>query len=252
MKKYNPINSYTGLLIRIDDVSENMNWKLMQSCEKLFYKYDIKPLLGVIPDNKDKEFEKYEKKENFWSQVRDWQNRGWEISMHGFNHVYDKETNKKDFFGYGGKSEFFGHTFEHQNNKIQQGLKIFKNEGININSFFAPNHTYDLNTFKALKENGLTNIVDGYGLLPYKEFDINFIPQLFYNEIMLPFGIQSTQVHLNYMNEEKFNKFQHFVEKNIKNIITFDSAIEKVNNNLLSKFINFITKIAIKSMRLFR
>ena len=47
-----------------------------------------------------------------------------------------------------------------QNNKIQQGLKIFKNEGININSFFAPNHTYDLNTFKALKENGLTITVE--------------------------------------------------------------------------------------------
>ena len=250
MKKYSPIKNYTGILIRIDDIAENMNWKLMQQCEKLFNKYDIKPLLGVIPQNKDKEFDKYEKKENFWSQVRDWQDNGWEISMHGFNHVYDNETNKKDFFGYGGRSEFFGHTFEHQNNKIQQGLRIFKNEGVNIRSFFAPNHTYDLNTFKALKANGLTNIVDGYGLLPYKEFDINFIPQLFYNEIMLPFGIQSTQVHLNYMSEKKFNKFEYFIEKNKKNIITFDTAIEKVNNNLFSKCSRITLEKSLKLLRL--
>ena len=37
------------------------------------------------------------KKENFWQKVRDWQNKGWEISMHGLTHVYDKETNKKIF-----------------------------------------------------------------------------------------------------------------------------------------------------------
>ena len=34
--------------------------------------------------------------------------------MHGYNHLYDKETNKKDFFNYGGRSEFFGHSYEDQ------------------------------------------------------------------------------------------------------------------------------------------
>mgnify|MGYP001496906404 CR=1 FL=1 len=63
---------------------------------------------------------------------------------------YDKETNKKDFFGYGGKSEFFGHSFEIQKKRISKGLQIFKSEGIKIRSFFAPNHTYDKNTFVAL------------------------------------------------------------------------------------------------------
>ena len=32
--------------------------------------------------------------------------------MHGCNHLYDKETNNKDYFNYGGKSEFFGETYE--------------------------------------------------------------------------------------------------------------------------------------------
>ena len=137
--------------------------------------------------------------------------------MHGFTHVYDTETNKKDFFGYGGKSEFFGHSLEDQINKISNGLKIFQSEGVKIRSFFAPNHTYDLNTFKALKINKLNNIIDGYGFFPYTEYDIQFVPQLFYKEIMLPFGIQSTQVHLNYMNENNFIKFQKFILKNKKN-----------------------------------
>ena len=94
----NILNQYTGLLIRIDDVAENMNWSLMNNCEILFDRYNIKPLLGVIPCNEDAELYAYEKNNNFWDKVREWQNKGWEISMHGFSHVYDKDTHKKDYF----------------------------------------------------------------------------------------------------------------------------------------------------------
>ena len=56
----------TGLLIRIDDIASNMKWDLFQKCETLFDELNIKPLLGVIPNNKDKEFLRYEKKDDFW------------------------------------------------------------------------------------------------------------------------------------------------------------------------------------------
>ena len=52
----NYIADNTGILIRIDDVAENMNWNLMEKTELLFQRYDIKPVLGVIPNNKDTEF----------------------------------------------------------------------------------------------------------------------------------------------------------------------------------------------------
>ena len=239
----------TGLLVRIDDVSNHMNWKLMNRCEDLFSQYNIKPLLGVIPKNEDEEILKYEKKENFWHQVRTWQSKGWEISMHGYNHVYDSETNKKDFFGYGGRSEFYGHSLEKQINKISKALEIFNNEGVKVKSFFAPNHTYDLNTFKALKENNLTNVIDGYGFFPYNEFEVNFIPQLFYKEIMLPFGIQSTQVHLNYMNENDFSKFEKFIIKNKSRVLEFKEVLNTLDNGIFSK----ITRVAMeKTLKLLR
>jgi len=246
----NFLNQNTGLLIRIDDVAENMNWSLMSKCENLFDQFNIKPLLGVIPENRDKELYTYEKKEDFWSRVRDWQKKGWEISMHGFSHVYDQETNKKDYFSYGGRSEFFGHDYETQALRIENGLKKFKSEKINIRSFFAPNHTYDKNTFAALRKSGIKNIVDGYGLIPYTENNLNFIPQLFYKEIILPFGIQSTQIHLNYWDENDFNNFKNFISKNSNKIINFDQCIKKINNNYFNKLINFSTKTAIKSIRL--
>ena len=53
IKTKNYIRNNTGILIRIDDVAENMNWDLMKKSELLFDKYKIKPLLGVIPNNED-------------------------------------------------------------------------------------------------------------------------------------------------------------------------------------------------------
>ena len=85
-------SKYTGLLIRMDDISEHMNWKFMDICEPLFDKFNIKPLLGVIPENKDPELLKYPKNSDFWNRVQSWKNKGWEITMHGHTHLYDQQT----------------------------------------------------------------------------------------------------------------------------------------------------------------
>ena len=240
IKKY--ITENTGILIRLDDIAENMNWDLMEKSESLFEKYQIKPILGVIPNNKDNDLLSYPKRDNFWEQVRKWKNKGWEISMHGSTHVYDKQTKNDDYFGYGGDSEFCGHSLEIQTSKIKEGIKKFNDEKIKIRSFFAPNHTYDKNTFFALKSSGINEIIDGYGLMPYSENGIKFIPQLFYKLIALPFGIQSTQIHLNYWAEKDFDIFKKFIEKNSNKIISYEEALNKINNNY--KLINpFIKKI---------
>ena len=249
VKKY--LSENTGILIRLDDIAENMNWPLMERCEVLFDKYNIKPLLGVISNNQDPKLLSYPKNESFWSQVRSWKDKKWEISMHGYTHVYDKETNKNDYFNYGGQSEFFGHSYEEQFLRIRKSLDIFKKENIKIRSFFAPNHTYDLNTFSALKDNNILNIIDGYGLMPFKKNNLNFIPQLFYKEIALPFGIQSTQVHLNFWKEDDFLRFEKFIIKNNKKIISFEDALKKVNKNIIYLLINWITGKSLKIIRSF-
>ena len=63
--------------------------------------------------------------------------------------------------------------------KINKGLEIFKKNQIKVRSFFAPNHTYDDNTFIALKKSGIFEVIDGYDCKPFHN-NIVFIPQLFY------------------------------------------------------------------------
>ena len=232
------------ILLRFDDIAENMNWHLMDEFEELFDKHNIKPVMGVIPNNKDEDLKSFPKRENFWKIVKDWQSKGWEISMHGYNHLYLRDTNKKDYFNYGGKSEFYGESLAIQSQKIRLGLEIFHKNEIKIRSFFAPNHTYDYNTFIALKNSGIFEVIDGYGLKPYMENKIKFTPQLFHKLFFLPFGLQTTQIHLNKLNKKDFQNFKAFVEKKYKNIVTYDEALNLLSNKIidkiLNKFINFV------------
>jgi predicted deacetylase len=246
----NYTSNYTGMLIRFDDIAENMNWDLMEKCEELFKKYNIKPLLGVIPNNQDKELLLNKNNKEFWKKVRQWKSMGWEIAMHGYTHVYDTAADqKKDYFKYGGGSEFYGHSFEEQKNRLEKGLKKFKDENIQIRSFFAPNHIYDENTFRALKALGIKQVIDGYGFFPYEEDGITFTPQLFYKNIFLPFGFQSTQIHLNYWSDEDFMEFKDLIERKHSKIITYNQMLEKTNNNFFSYMSRFLISRLLKLKR---
>ena len=66
----NNANSNTGILIRFDDIAPNMNWEMMDKCQELLNYYDLKPVMGVIPNNHDNELLKYPKRENFWEIVK--------------------------------------------------------------------------------------------------------------------------------------------------------------------------------------
>ncbi len=242
-------NLSRGTLIRIDDIAENMNWRLMDKCEKLFHKYKIKPLLGVVPKNQDPNLLKFPKEKDFWNRVRNWQAKDWEISMHGYSHDYVTDTQKKDFLKLGGKSEFYGVSLEDQIQKIKKGLEIFNQNGVRVRSFFAPNHTYDLNTFRALKECKIKIVVDGYGIQPYHEYNLIFIPQLFYRLFLLPFSFQTTQLHINEWSDENFEKFEKFVVKNHKKIISCETMIQSVSDNFLIKIINQLTKFTLITYR---
>ena len=245
-------SKYTGLLIRIDDIAENMNWDLMDKCETLFDRYEIKPLLGVIPINKDPELLEFPKNDKFWEKVKSWKNKGWEITMHGCNHLYTQRSDKKDIFNYGGNSEFYGLDYFVQLDKIKTGLEDFKKRDIRIRSFFAPNHIYDENTLIALKDSNINIIIDGYGLFPYYKNEILFVPQLFYKEIFLPFGIQSKQIHINNWNVDYFKNFEIFIEKIHKKVVNLDYIINISDYSFLQNLTNYLVEKTLKTVRLLR
>ena len=68
--------------------------------------------------------------------------------MHGFNHVYDTKTRGNINCGF--KSEFAGHSFIKQYEKIKKGKEILESHNVYTDVFFAPSNSYDDNTLRAL------------------------------------------------------------------------------------------------------
>jgi predicted deacetylase len=69
-----------------------MNWAVWRSVEQALLELDVKPIVAVVPDNQDAALKVGEENKNFWDDVRAWQERGWTIGLHGYQHVYATEV----------------------------------------------------------------------------------------------------------------------------------------------------------------
>lgn len=236
-------------LIRLDDAAENMDINNWTKIEKLLDRYSIKPLVGVIPHNEDKSLLKFPKVENFWKLVKKWENNDWTICMHGYNHVYitqDGGINPVNF-----RSEFAGLGLTEQVNKIKNANEIFKNNQINTSVFFAPSHTFDLNTLKAIKEQTRINIIsDTIANDIYFENGFYFIPQQSGRARTLPFKITTFCYHPNQMKENDFENLEEFIKKNLKKIGKFnDIDLKNRKKSLYDKLLKIVYFNARKIVR---
>ena len=104
-------------LIRLDDACPQMHLEKWERVECILNKYSIKPIVAVIPDNKDETlFFNYN--ENFWtSTINRWQKNNWNLALHGYQHLYHP-TCKKSIVQFKNKSEFTGDDYQTQKDKI--------------------------------------------------------------------------------------------------------------------------------------
>ena len=162
------------ILVRCDDICPTMDFVRFEQAKEVFREKGIKPLLGVIPDCRDKDLEIDSAHEDFWEYVLKLQQEGYALAMHGCQHVFD--TNVRGSVNLGFKSEFAGHSLEEQTEKIRAGKEILRQHGIETEIFFAPAHSYDDNTLRALAANGFKYMSDGWSLRPYRRHGIICLP----------------------------------------------------------------------------
>ena len=154
-------------ILRIDDVHDGMNFIRFNEFMNILDSLSIKPIIGVIPNNKDQALiSKYKiTKEMFWSKIKSlYDSDKCDIALHGYDHVYVNKN--RGMLKYGRKSEFSGLDFQTQYNKIKKGLNIFKDHGIKTNIFMAPSHSFDRITLKVLHDLRIEYVTDGFNLIP--------------------------------------------------------------------------------------
>ena len=147
------------ILIRFDDICPTMNWELWEKAESLLVTNDIKPLIGVIPNCTDPDLQLDNARTDFWEWLKEKQDNGYAIAMHGVNHVFCSLNRGILTTRIG--SEFAGVPYDKQLQNIRKGKEIFESHGIHTDIFFAPGHSYDENTVKALAACGFKYMSDG-------------------------------------------------------------------------------------------
>ena len=82
-------------LIRIDDICEGLNVVNFYKIIDILNRYKIKPIIAVIPLNKDKNlvFPESIYGETFWKLIKKLEKEHkWKVGVHGFEHNYIKKT----------------------------------------------------------------------------------------------------------------------------------------------------------------
>lgn len=221
----------TCYLIRLDDACPYMNSEKWQYMEDILDKYGIKPLVGVIPANADP-LTMIEKEDPcFWEKVHRWMKKGWTMAMHGYDHVCISNSGMNGINPMWKRSEFAGVPLEKQKEKIRKGLQILNANGVNPEVFFAPSHTFDENTMKALEyETNIRVISDTIALKPYKKGTFTFIPQITGHCVKIPLsGVYTFCFHPNTMKERSFIAMDNFLSMYKDSFISFtDIDLSKV------------------------
>lgn len=213
-------------LIRFDDICPTMNWSVWEQVETILNHYGIKPIVAIVPDNLDNELVIDSAKDDFWDRAKTWQNSGWTIALHGYQHIYS--TKFSGLTKINNYSEFVGLSYEEQLEKLQLGMQILNANNINPKVWVAPGHSFDELTIKALSKLGINIISDGYYYRPVRRLGMVWVPQQLWRFRWMRWGLWTVCFHTNeFLVQEDVERFARDISKFASAIIPFDQALEE-------------------------
>ena len=214
------------IAVRLDDITSDMDWEKFRRLEKMLDENHIAPLIGIVPDNQDKNLMRNDSMKNFDEQIRKWEAKEWVSAMHGWKHIYT--TKKGGLFPLNNFSEFAGVSREKQREMIFDGKEKLQRMGVRTNIFMAPAHSFDKNTLICLKEAGFQYITDGFGDFPYEWKGLTFLPIAFQRskDIEKNEGYTTLVFHTNTMSEGEFAGFEKMLKEHKNDFISYKEYLQ--------------------------
>jgi predicted deacetylase len=210
----------------MDDITPDMDWDKFLRFKELCDLYNVKPLIGIVPCNRDKMLQIDDKRSDFWTYIRKLDSEGWTIAQHGVYHVYT--TKKMGCFPLNRLSEFAGLPYQKQYERLSYGKCKLEKHGIYTNIFMAPAHSFDRNTLKVLENIGFTKITDGFGDMPYFSKGMTFYPISYRQSSSLKKkkGYTTFVVHTNTMKDKDFERYEKLFKENSDKLISYSEFLK--------------------------
>jgi len=212
-------------LLRFDDLCPTMNWDVWHEVEVILRAADVKPILAVVPDNRDEKLQHGEPDPQFWENIRRWQTAGAAIGLHGYQHRYI--TRNSGIIGLNDRSEFAGLPLAEQELKLHSAVQIFRRENIAPSVWVAPAHSFDENTVTILMNLGIKVVSDGFFLFPHvDDRGVTWIPQQLWQFRPMPFGVWTICLHHNGWTGKDVSQFQDNLHRFRHAISTLPEVVE--------------------------
>jgi predicted deacetylase len=215
-------------LIRLDDACETMARRRWERVEQILDKHGVKPIVAVIPDNRDSALLLEPRDAAFWTRVRGWVSKDWTVGMHGCTHLMHP-TQHKLLLPFYQRSEFAGLTLDAQEARVRTGWSLFQAQGVEPKVWVAPAHSFDLLTLQAVRrETSIRVVSDGIAWDTYHAHGFDWIPQQLWRLAERPSGLWTVCLHPNRMD---------------------DAAIESLERTLGGRFRGRVTRVGDVKLR---
>ena len=183
-------------LLRFDDLCPTMDRLCWARMAELIEEFELKPILAVVPANQDPELMAAPLDPAFWHEMRRLQSLGASIALHGYRHICASPGGS--LIALHRMTEFAGVEHALQRTWIREGSKILRSEGLEPTLFVAPRHGFDQATLRALREEGITIISDGFARRPFRRAGLIWVPQQLWGPASRSHGLWTICIHANH------------------------------------------------------
>jgi hypothetical protein len=213
-----------AFVLRFDDICPTMRWDIWAEIESALISSGVKPILAIVPDNRDPVLQPGPAAQNFWERARRWQELGWTIALHGYQHLYVAPagglvTSRK-------KSEFASLPERDQKEKLRRAVEIFAAQGIRSRVWIAPGNAFDEVTVSLLRQFGIDTISAGWFWRPFiGPHDMTWVPCQLSIFRPVPPGVWTVCYHHNLWSHADMAEFKEGLQRYRNQILSLDEAL---------------------------
>jgi predicted deacetylase len=213
-------------LLRFDDLCPTVSRSNWERFLPLLEEFRVRPILAVVPDNRDRDLERAAPDPGFWAHMRAMEAAGAAIALHGYHHLCRRKG--RSLVPLHSHSEFAGVDADFQRQWIASGLQILRGHGLNPRLWVAPRHGFDRNTLRALRSEGIGLLSDGFARIPFTRGGLTWIPQQMWAPAEKRAGLWTICVHPNTARDSFVNQLREFLHHHAAQFTSVDRVVEEL------------------------
>lgn len=230
-------------LLRFDDLCPTIKLSRWERYRKLIEEFGIRPILAVVPDNRDSDLAHAPADPGFWERLREMEAGGATIAVHGYQHLC--YSRGQSMLGLHSKTEFAGVDFKTQRDWIRAGFKILDEKGLHPRLWVGPRHGFDRNTLRALRSVGIEYISDGFARVPFQRYGLTWIPQQLWGPVVKSKGLWTICIHPCAAGLSDIERLRRFLANHAGQFTSFDRVVNEFAGRRLGMWERIYQRIAL-------